>query len=113
TPGILPVNEAMIAHWVDVFDYPRSPGSDIAPAPMLQVWMMRTFHEQISRERPAGVRADLFRHLEDGGFGPVVATNCEQRYERRLRIGDEIVTEEIIESISDRKNTQLGTGYFI
>src|SRR5699024_5454792 len=86
---------------------------DTAPAPMLQVWMMQTFQEQTADARPQGVRADLFRHLEDGGFKAVVATDYEQRYERPLRFGDQIITDEVIESISDRKNTQLGPGYFI
>ncbi|MFD6493703.1 Zn-ribbon domain-containing OB-fold protein, partial [Streptomyces sp. NPDC060188] len=43
----------------------------------------------------------------------VVATDCEQEYVRPLRLGDEITFDSMIESVSERKTTKLGTGYFI
>lgn len=113
TPALLPVNRAMIAHWCDVFEYPHDAASDTAPAPMLQVWMMRTYQEQITGARPEGVRADLYRLLEDADYQAVVATDCQQEYVRELRLDEEIITEEIIDAISDLKNTHLGSGYFI
>ncbi|HLG92588.1 MAG TPA: bifunctional MaoC family dehydratase N-terminal/OB-fold nucleic acid binding domain-containing protein, partial [Acidimicrobiales bacterium] len=41
------------------------------------------------------------------------ATNCEQEYHRYLRPGDRLVMESVIESVSERKQTALGPGYFV
>jgi uncharacterized OB-fold protein len=43
----------------------------------------------------------------------VVATDCEQEYLRPLRPGDRITFAAVIESVSERKTTKLGTGHFV
>lgn len=117
-----PVNEAMIRHWCDAMgdanpiytDPARAArsihGGIVAPPTMLQAWNMPGLGP-----RPAGGGAmgELSALLDAGGFTSVVATNCEQRYERYLRPGDRLVEETVIESVSDRKRTALGEGYFI
>ena len=47
------------------------------------------------------------------GCTSVVATDCEQQYLRPLRPGDEITYDSVIESVSERKTTRLGTGHFV
>ena len=43
----------------------------------------------------------------------MVATDCEQEYLRPLRPGDRITFDAVIESVSERKTTKLGTGHFV
>ena len=40
-------------------------------------------------------------------------TNSEMEFERELRIGDHVNSEASLESVSKRKKTKLGLGYFI
>ena len=51
--------------------------------------------------------------LDDEGLTSVVATNCEQHYDRPLVVGDRLLVRSVIEAISDPKRTGLGTGRFI
>jgi len=51
--------------------------------------------------------------LDDEGLTSVVATNCEQHYDRPLVVGDRLLVRSVIEAISDPKRTGLGTGRFV
>ena len=51
--------------------------------------------------------------LDGAGYTSVVATDCEQEYLRPLRPGDRITFDAVIESVSERKTTKLGTGHFV
>jgi uncharacterized OB-fold protein len=51
--------------------------------------------------------------VNNAGFTSVVATNCDQEYVRYLRPGDRLSVTTVIESISEQKQTALGTGHFI
>lgn len=55
----------------------------------------------------------MFALLDEAGCTSIVATDCEQEYLRPLRPGDEVTFDTVIESVSGRKTTKLGTGYFI
>ncbi|MFI1223926.1 MULTISPECIES: bifunctional MaoC family dehydratase N-terminal/OB-fold nucleic acid binding domain-containing protein [unclassified Streptomyces] len=55
----------------------------------------------------------MFALLDGAGYTSVVATDCEQEYLRPLRPGDRITFDTVIESVSPRKTTKLGTGYFV
>ena len=55
----------------------------------------------------------MMRLLDDEGLTSVVATNCDQHYERPLVLGDRLLVRSVIEAISDPKRTGLGTGRFI
>ncbi|MFJ9687009.1 bifunctional MaoC family dehydratase N-terminal/OB-fold nucleic acid binding domain-containing protein [Streptomyces bacillaris] len=56
---------------------------------------------------------ELLRLLDGAGYTSVVATDCEQEYLRPLRPGDLITYDSVVESVSPRKTTKLGTGYFV
>lgn len=56
---------------------------------------------------------DMFALLDGAGYTSVVATDCEQEYLRPLRPGDRITFDTVVESVSPRKTTKLGTGYFV
>ena len=121
--GADPVNQAMIRHWVEAVG-DENPiytdeeaaavsvhGGVVAPPVMLQAWVMRGV-----RPRPSGggnARDELMTLLDSAGFTSVVATNCEQEYQRYVRPGDHLRTTTVIESVSAEKKTALGSGHFV
>ena len=108
-----PVNEPMIRHWCEAMGDtgPAYTGPDaVAPPTMLQAWTMGGLSGHTGR---AGAYDELFDLLDAAGCTSVVATDCEQEYVRPLRPGDEVTFDAVIESVSDRKTTKLGTGYFV
>jgi hypothetical protein len=131
------VNVAMIHHWCDAVD-DRNPvytepeaaartrhGGVIAPPALLGTWTMdgNTGAASVWEPRPpAGSAADqaepgprdqVLRRLEQAGYTSVVATNYEQTYLRALRPGDRLAETLTVEELSERKDTALGTGYFV
>ncbi|WP_031071743.1 bifunctional MaoC family dehydratase N-terminal/OB-fold nucleic acid binding domain-containing protein [Streptomyces sp. NRRL S-118] len=108
-----PVNEPMIRHWCEAMGdtHPAysGPGA-IAPPTMLQVWTMGGLSGHRGRSRAYD---ELLALLDDAGYGAVVATDCEQEYLRDLRPGDAVAFDTVIESVSGRKTTRLGPGYFV
>lgn len=107
------VNEPMIRHWCeamgDTHAAYRGPGA-VAPPTMLQAWTMGGLSGHTDR---SGAYDELFGLLDGAGYTSVVATDCEQEYLRPLRPGDRITFDAVIESVSERKTTKLGTGYFV
>jgi len=117
------VNQAMIRHWVEAME-DENPvyvdpdaaagsvhGQVIAPAVMLQAWVMRGLRAR--PESGGSPRDELLRLLDGAGFSSVVATNCEQDYDRMLHLGDHLRTRTVIDSISEEKQTGLGIGHFV
>ncbi|MEU1817354.1 bifunctional MaoC family dehydratase N-terminal/OB-fold nucleic acid binding domain-containing protein [Streptomyces roseifaciens] len=109
-----PVNAPMIRHWCEALGdtNPAYAGDDpIAPPTMLQAWTLPGLSTARAGRAPA--HDELFALLDGAGYTAVVATDCEQEYGRPLRPGDEITFDSVIETVSPRKTTRLGTGYFI
>ncbi|QDQ16432.1 hypothetical protein FH965_19270 [Streptomyces spectabilis] len=108
-----PVNAPMIRHWCEALGdtSPAYEGPDaIAPPTMLQAWTMGGLSGHAARSEAYD---ELLALLDDAGCTSVVATDCEQEYLRPLRPGAEITFDAVIESVSDRKTTKLGAGYFV
>ncbi|MFE6159037.1 bifunctional MaoC family dehydratase N-terminal/OB-fold nucleic acid binding domain-containing protein [Streptomyces sp. NPDC056486] len=108
-----PVNEPMIRHWCEAMGDASTAyaGADpIAPPTMLQAWTMGGLSGHQGR---SAAYDELFALLDGAGYTSVVATDCEQEYLRALRPGDEITFDAVIESVSERKTTKLGTGHFV
>ncbi|MFJ6100309.1 bifunctional MaoC family dehydratase N-terminal/OB-fold nucleic acid binding domain-containing protein [Streptomyces sp. NPDC092359] len=132
-----PVNLPMIRHWCEAVgdEHPAYRGPEaVAPPTMLQAWTMgglsghtrlsdhtdHTDHTELSGRTGrsghtgrASAHDELFALLDGAGCTSVVATDCEQEYLRPLRPGDDITFDTVIESVSGRKTTKLGTGYFV
>ncbi|OLZ68651.1 hypothetical protein AV521_20555 [Streptomyces sp. IMTB 2501] len=107
------VNLPMIRHWCEAMGdtNPAYSGPDaIAPPTMLQAWTMGGLS---GHEGRTGAYDALLSLLDASGCTSVVATDCEQEYLRPLRPGDEVTFDSVIESVSERKTTKLGTGYFV
>jgi len=117
-----PVNEPTIRHWCEamgdanpaytdpVFAAGSVHGGIVAPPTMLQAWTMKGL---VAPPRDADdAQAQLIAALDEAGYTSIVATDCEQTYERYLRPGDVVTATTVIESVSDRKRTALGEGVF-
>ena len=124
-----PVNVPMIRHWVDAFD-DQNPvyldealaassrfGGIVAPPAMLQAWGMPRPKIQGIAERggaPVEIRSDNpISALNEAGYVGTLATNSELEFMRYLRPGDQLQLSSEVESISTRKTTALGQGYFV
>lgn len=111
-----PVNAPMIRQWREAIYAGGDEGDaspDIAPRTMINVWMMRGLADQ----RPADSVSDdpyaLIGLLRAAGYVGVVATRCVQDYARGLRAGERVESQIVIESVSPKKRTGLGEGYFV
>ena len=66
---------------------------------------------------PDPVNQPMIRHwataLDEAEFIATLATNSEFEIVRYLRLGEVVTSTMVIESVSDRKQTRLGPGYFI
>ena len=129
-----PVNLPMIRHWVEAMDDFNPVYVDdeaarrfgfpgiVAPPTMLQAWIMRGLRasNEVEVARAEGRRLDTYSPMEnlmalldEAGFTSVVATNCDQHYERPLVLGDVISATSTIAEISPEKQTALGQGHFM
>ena len=129
-PGVAPdpVNVPMIRHWVDALD-DRNPvyldedfaattrfGGIVAPPAMLQTWTMPRPKIEGIAERggaPGEMGDNPMLPLDAAGYVGTLATNSELEFERYLRPGERLHTSIEVESISNRKSTSLGKGYFL
>ena len=124
-----PVNLPMIRHWVDALDdhnpiyldeaKARASGFDglVAPPAMLQTWTMGRPRLEGIAER-GGSSSDMdpdspIVTLAEAGLPGTLATNSELEFVRYLRLGDQLHATSALESISERKTTGLGSGYFV
>jgi len=124
-----PVNVPMIRHWVDALD-DRNPvyldeaiaatsrfGGIVAPPAMLQTWGMPRPKIQGIAERGGAPNEMRFDNpisvLDEAGYVGTLATNSELEFVRYLRPGDHLHLSSEVESISNRKTTALGQGYFV
>ena len=123
------VNLPMIRHWVDALD-DHNPvyldadfaattrfGGVVAPPAMLQTWTMPRPRIEGIAER-GGSSSEIapgnpISILTDAGYTGTLATNSELDFERYLRPGDRLDSSTLLESISERKRTALGLGYFV
>ena len=117
------VNQAMIRHWCEalgdtnpVYTDPEAAaasihGGVVAPPAMLQAWVMLGINPP-ARD-PDNPYERLTALLAARGYTSVVATNCDQTYDRYLRPGDRLTMRTTITGVSPRKDTALGTGHFV
>jgi hypothetical protein len=106
-----PVNQPTIGTWLDAmgYDNKRFRGGE-APPSMAQVWTMPGLGRKRPPEDPLSQMTDF---LTDEGYTAVLGTNCEQSYERYLRVGDELRVTSALDSVAGPKKTAMGEGYFV
>lgn len=111
------INEPMIRHWREALGFAPAHASDsassTAPATMLPVWLMAGVSGKLPPGSDARDNRAIMKVLEREGFVGILGTNCEQEYERPLRIGERISSMYEVDSVSELKKTKFGPGYFI
>lgn len=122
TPARDPVNAAMIRHWTEAMGDTNPAYTDpawaagsrrgrtIAPPAMLYVWNQEGM--AAATRRPSDPQSDLIELFNAHGFTGVLGTNVMQEYYKEVSPGDQVFMEMVIDSISERKTTGRGTGYF-
>lgn len=122
TPAKDPVNETMIRHWAEALGeknpaYTDSQwaanskrGKTIAPPAMMYVWNQEGF--AVTTGRPSDPQTDMVELFNEHGFSGVLGTNVKQEYFKEVGPGDTVYVEMKIDTISERKATGRGTGYF-
>ncbi|WP_305883839.1 OB-fold domain-containing protein [Actinoallomurus soli] len=104
-----PVNAPMIRNWAQALGDRDTRWTGTAPPAMIQVWSM----PGLSTDKPGSVADRVLALLNESGFTGVVATNCEQTYDRYLRHGEELRSTMRFGGVTGPKRTGLGEGYFV
>src|SRR5580700_5142428 len=119
-----PVNMAAIRNWTDAIG-DASPlytdagyaagtahGGLVAPPAMVQVWTMPGLQLRASDGGPDPL-GQMMTALDAAGFTSVVATNCDQTYNRYLRHGELLSLRAELADVTGPKRTALGEGWFV
>jgi hypothetical protein len=117
-----PVNLPIIENWIEaigddnpVYTDPQYAaasvhGGLVAPPAMIQVWTMNGQAPAASLgSDPTGEMVDA---LNEDGYTSVVATNCDQVYNRYLRPGEQLEVRVALTDLVGPKQTALGEGWF-
>lgn len=106
-----PVNQPTITTWLEAMglDSPRFHAGE-APPSMAQVWTMYGLGGRAPADDPLHTMMNV---LTDAGFTAVLGTNCEQTYERYLRVGEQVRVTTALDSVVGPKQTAMGVGYFV
>ena len=124
-----PVNLPIIRHWAAAFEDRNPVYTDpafaattrfagiVAPPLMLQTWTMATPEITGIAERGGSPVASEgtgpLSVFDDAGFVGTLATDSEFEIERYLALGEIVSASTVFESISEKKQTRLGPGYFV
>ncbi len=86
-------------------------GGNIAPPTMLSVWFRPHYWApgRVQQVLPLQVHFDLKEKLN---LPEAVMTSNTMVFYEPVRIGDRLTTQQVLRSISDEKQTKLGTGRF-
>jgi hypothetical protein len=129
TTGPDPVNQPMIRHWAAAFEDANPVYTDpdaaarsrfgaiVAPPVMLQTWTMPTpvitgIGERGGSPVPTTGRS-FMTVFDEEGFTGTLAVGSEFEIERLLHLGEVVTAENVVESISEEKQTRLGPGHFV
>ncbi|WP_395106708.1 OB-fold domain-containing protein [Actinomadura sp. SCN-SB] len=106
-----PVNEPMIRNWTQALGdaSPAWHSGGLAPPAMIQVWSMHG----LNAPKSSSIGDGILRLLDESGYSGVVATNCEQTYDRYLRHGERLRSTMRFDGITGPKKTAMGEGYFV
>lgn len=122
--GFNPVSRLAIWQWCSAMGdrnplylderYQQAHGIDgpVAPPTMVQVWNMRDVNMAYAPGSTDARPYPAIDYLAAHGFPGNVAVSYDLRFHRLLRAGEQVHHYKRIDSISDRKKTALGEGYF-
>jgi hypothetical protein len=105
------VNQATIGTWLDAMGYDNERfRHGEAPPSMAQVWTMPGLGRRRPPEDPLSRMTEF---LTEEGYTAVLGTNCEQSYERYVRVGELLRVTSALDSVTGPKATAMGEGYFV
>lgn len=112
-PARDPVNLPAIRDWLGAMGdtNPAYERDGLAPPAMVQVWTMPGLRPAGSD--PSDPLGAMSAVLDEAGFTSVVATNCEQTYDRYLRHGEQVTVRSRLTGVTGPKRTALGQGWFV
>jgi len=107
-----PVNLPMIRNWLEALGGAgqSGPDPDTAPPAMIQAWTMPGLHGVRGDDDPLGQMTAV---LDEAGYTSVVATNCDQAYQRYLKLGEQLSVRARLLDVTGPKRTALGEGWFV
>lgn len=117
------VCEQIIRHWTEIMEesnplyqdkeYAKSSkyGEVIAPPMQVQVYTMGPLWPKSTEEVTS--QGELIALLGEHGYTSIVATEQVQEYFEPMRLGDKIFRSYAVETISPKKQTSRGPGYFV
>ncbi len=107
-----PVNLPMIRNWIEAISPAclHDPEPDTAPPSMIQVWTMPGLTGTRTADDPLGL---INQVMDQAGFTSVVATNCDQAYQRYLKPGEHLTVRVRLLDVTGPKRTALGEGWFV
>ncbi|MDN5744120.1 MAG: MaoC family dehydratase N-terminal domain-containing protein [Nocardioidaceae bacterium] len=105
------VNQPTINNWREAMgiENPRF-GAGEAPPSMAQVWTMYGLGGEPAADDPLHAMMEV---LTGSGFTAVLGTNCEQAYDRYLKVGEQVRVTTALDSVVGPKTTGMGVGYFV
>ncbi len=106
------VHASTIGTWLDAMGYEnaRFRDGDEAPPSMAQVWTMPGLGRTRAAEDPLSRMMEV---LTAEGYTAVLGTNCEQTYERYLRVGERPRVTSALDAVVGPKQTAMGEGWFV
>jgi uncharacterized OB-fold protein len=106
-----PVSQPIINAWLDAMGEtdPRFT-EGVAPPAMAQVWTMPGLRGTRGADDPLSGAMGM---LDAAGYTSVLGTNCEQTYERYLRVGEQVSVTTRLDDVAGPKQTGVGEGYFV
>lgn len=111
SPAPYAVNQATIGTWLDAMGYDNERfRQGEAPPSMAQVWTMPGLGRRRPDDDPLHAMMEV---LTAEGYTAVLGTNCEQTYERYVRVGEQLRVTTALDSVVGPKATGMGTGYFV
>ena len=105
-----PVNLPMIRNWLEALGEAGGADLDTAPPAMIQVWTMPGRYGVRADDDPLG---QMNQVLDQAGYTSVVATNCDQAYQRYLKVGEQLSVRARLLDVTGPKRTALGEGWFV
>jgi acyl dehydratase len=85
----------------------------LAPPAMMQMWTMRDIDDRCAPGSTDARQYKVFGDMEAMGYPFNVAVSYDIRFHRYLHIGERVQHYSTVATISDRKTTALGVGYFV
>jgi len=105
------VNQPTIENWLEAMGFASTRfRAGEAPPSMAQVWTMYGLGGGPSERDPLHAMMNVLTGL---GLTGVLGTNCEQTYERYLRVGEQVRVTTALDSVVGPKTTGMGVGYFV